>query len=920
VPKRPRSSAAVLVLILAGPAIAQQSPAPQQAAAAPAAAPAADTGEGEEIVVTAGRPRGAVSGDIQPEVQLGPQDIRAYGASSLADLLQQLSPQTRSGRGRGGEQPVVLINGKRVSGFSEIRNIPPEAIQRVDVLPEEVALSYGYRADQRVINFVLRPRFRAVTGEAEVGGPTAGGRSEVELDASILRVDGDSRLLVDLELNQSSRLLESSRSILQSEPERPYAVQGNITGLTSGSEIDPALSALAGATVTVAAVPPSAAIAAPSLQAFVPGANAPNVTDTGQFRTLLPETRNLSAGVSLARPLSQFVQLTLSARAEGSSSQSRLGLATADLLIPSGNPFSPFGTDVRLASLASAPGPLIRDSDSWSGRLAAALNGDSAGWRWSLTASHDHGQATTLTDRSLDTSDVQQRLLALDPGTNPFAVNAVNGPVRQDRATSNSDRSTVEAVANGRILDLPAGSLATTFKLGLDHRDLESQTRRDALSIASDLDRTQATAQASIDVPIASSRRDVLAFLGDLSLNANVSADHFSDFGTLFTWGGGVTWRPIEAMQLVGSFTSEEGAPTIQQLGNPLVSTPNVRVFDYVQGETVEITQIDGGNPDLAADSRRVLKLGGRLTPIKDTDLTLTADYVDSRITGSISGFPTPTAEIEAAFPQRFLRDADGRLLVIDNRPVNFESSERRELRWGVNVSERLEPSKAEREAMAKRRAEFEARRKEAQAAGKPVPELPAWMRQAPAGGQGGRPTGGGGGPRGFGGGGFAEGRLQFSFYHTWRFADSINIRDGVPPLDLLNGSATGSLGGTPRHLLEGRVAANKNGLGGRISVNWQSGTEVLVSPGGPPSPDDLAFSSLATVNLRLFADLGQRWSLLRKAPWLRGTRVSVGVDNLFDARLDVRNRAGEVPLSYQPDLIDPTGRRIEVSIRKLFF
>ncbi|MGJ3629017.1 hypothetical protein AB5I41_23055 [Sphingomonas sp. MMS24-JH45] len=48
------------------------------------------------------------------------------------------APQTRSGRGAGGP-PVVLVNGRRVSGFQEIRDLPTEAIQRVDILPEEVA-------------------------------------------------------------------------------------------------------------------------------------------------------------------------------------------------------------------------------------------------------------------------------------------------------------------------------------------------------------------------------------------------------------------------------------------------------------------------------------------------------------------------------------------------------------------------------------------------------------------------------------------------------------------------------------------------------------------------------------------------------------------------------------------------------------
>ena len=39
----------------------------------------------------------------------------------------------------------------------------------------------------------------------------------------------------------------------------------------------------------------------------------------------------------------------------------------------------------------------------------------------------------------------------------------------------------------------------------------------------------------------------------------------------------------------------------------------------------------------------------------------------------------------------------------------------------------------------------------------------------------------------------------------------------------------------------------------------------------------------------------------------------------MFDAKPKVRNAAGDVPLTYQPDLLDPLGRTIGITIRKLF-
>ena len=43
--------------------------------------------------------------------------------------------------------------------YRELRDIPIEAVSRVDILPAEVALKYGYPPDQKVVNVVLQNRF-----------------------------------------------------------------------------------------------------------------------------------------------------------------------------------------------------------------------------------------------------------------------------------------------------------------------------------------------------------------------------------------------------------------------------------------------------------------------------------------------------------------------------------------------------------------------------------------------------------------------------------------------------------------------------------------------------------------------------------------------------------------------------------------
>ena len=180
-------------------------------------------------------------------------------------------------------------------------------------------------------------------------------------------------------------------------------------------------------------------------------------------------------------------------------------------------------------------------------------------------------------------------------------------------------------------------------------------------------------------------------------------------------------------------------------------------------------------------------------------------------------------------------------------------------------------------------------------------------------GGRGGFGVGGRGGGGGFFGGG-SRGRLQFSLTDTITLTDEVSIGPGLPKIDYLHGDAAGSTGGTPQHRVEAQAGWSNNGLGARLSANWRSGTTVDTLDG-----DDLRFSPLATFDLRLFANPGDIPELTLKHPWLRGTQVRLEVNNILNSRPKVRDSLGEVPSNYQSDLLDPLGRTIMISFRKLF-
>jgi outer membrane receptor protein involved in Fe transport len=104
------------------------------------------------------------------------------------------------------------------------------------------------------------------------------------------------------------------------------------------------------------------------------------------------------------------------------------------------------------------------------------------------------------------------------------------------------------------------------------------------------------------------------------------------------------------------------------------------------------------------------------------------------------------------------------------------------------------------------------------------------------------------------------------------------------------------------------------NGLGARISANYRTGTTVDTLTG-----NDLHFSPLATFDLRLFANPGDIPEIAVKHAWLRGTQVRLEVTNVFNSRPEVRAALGNAPLNFQPGLLDPLGRTVMISFRKLF-
>lgn len=580
-------------LMLPGSALAQKGAAP----APPPSAP-----EPDDIVVSGKALPGAVIGDIPPENRLTPADIAAYGVGTVNELLDQIADQTQSDQGRGSSGPVILVNGRRISGINEIGDLPTEAIARVDILPEEVALKYGYSATQKVVNIILRRRFRARVANLGAGAATDGGGGNGTGDIGYTRIHDNQRLNIVARAKASAALLESARGIIP-DPESTDPV----AQLAS----DPA------------------------------------------WRTLSPSTRNYTLNGTYAYQISP--KITASFNANGGYQTSR-GLVGA----------------APLSGVANDPDALRglrQDSDSYSAHGGVTLNADiTASWRLSFTGTYDHSDVRADTDRFQ------------------------NDMLRGQHSTSITNSAGASLLATGPLFSLPAGKVRTSFSVSGNASRLSTAN---TLPIggpggAGGATRSTGTVQMSLDVPLTSRKTGFLGAIGTLTANVNGALNQVSGYGTLGNLGYGLNWSPRTGISIIASVNEDRLAPTLQQLQAPLLIVPNVRIYDFTTGETVQVSQITGGNPALKADDRHVFKLGFSLKPVSRIDLTLNANFMSSRIVNPIGSLSGASPAAQSAFPTRFIRDDDGDLVSIDARPLNFAREDREQVRWGIVFSQVL--------------------------------------------------------------------------------------------------------------------------------------------------------------------------------------------------------------------------------------
>ncbi len=805
--------------------------------------------DGDSIVVTGERLRGQLQVEQAPILELNEADVAGIGANSIAEILQVIAPQTSSSRRRGGGgRPAILVNGLRISSFRELRSYPPEAIRKVEVLPEEVAVKFGFSADQRVVNLILKDNFSSREIEFEYEGPSEGGYLAREAEFTLLKLDSGKRLNVTAEVRDTSTLTESERDIIQTE----------------------------GSSSLVAGDP-----------------------DPAQFRSLVDDSLDIEATVNwTSSNLDNGSLFSLNGTYEREQRTRLSGLNSALLTNPDGiEAFRVFGEETPLRTRVS--------SDSFS--AGSTYSRPMGLFQFTATSDANWSQTKTRIDKAFDPRALIDAALlgdlALD-GALP-----ANADAGFDTANNRNLSTTNQITLRGSPLMLPAGEVSTTFDGGFDWKRIESEDSRTAADTK--LTRARWEVGTNVSIPIAE-RGGAWGAIGDVSISFSGGLEELSDFGTLIDANTGLNWGVTDGLDLSANYIYTQVAPSLTQLGSPEIQTLNVPVFDFVAGQTVLATVITGGNQDLQAETQKDWKFAANWRVPLIENSRLTAEYVRNRSSNVTSAFPSVTQAIEAAFPDRIVRDGSGQLIEVDRRPITFESTRSKRLVFGFTT--RGSFGKASPGGRPDGAGRGNAGRPPAPDGQNPKPTEGAKPNATAPAAEGRGAARGGAGVirRGFGRDG--RGRYFVNLTHSVELDNVILIAANAPVLDQLDGDTTQTLG-FPRHTTSMRAGIFRKGKGLRVTADYTGSARVNGS--GLPGSSDLSIDDLLTIDLRLFVNLGE--VLKKPDTFLDDLRLAFRADNVFNARRNVRDENGAVPLAFQPGLLDPTGRFIGIDIRKIF-
>jgi iron complex outermembrane recepter protein len=257
-----------------------------------------------------------------------------------------------------------------------------------------------------------------------------------------------------------------------------------------------------------------------------------------------------------------------------------------------------------------------------------------------------------------------------------------------------------DAQLQGSLFSLPGGD--ATVAAGIDIRKEKYKFNGDdrvanarPIIIAAPFDDGNALPSAKRDIKAAYAEL-LLPLTKELEITGAVRTDEYSGFGRTTNPKASLRYRPVESLLVRGSYSTGFRVPTFNQIYNG-VSIALYTGRDLVDPETCPTGRVDGTKPgcgvvtpeianggkqDLGPEKAKMASVGFVFEPFSAFSVGLDWWKIEKTDTIQILSL-TQLIDNYGLFRGNFIRDAGGRLVLIDNRFVNAGATSTQ----GVEVS-----------------------------------------------------------------------------------------------------------------------------------------------------------------------------------------------------------------------------------------
>jgi len=642
---------------------------PQQTSdAAPAATDdgPSEAAEDGEVVVTGTLLRGVAPTGTNV-VSLKREDIVATGASSANDLLASIPqvgnfnyvpsgsgdisipivrPNIRNLGASGGTTTLVLMNGRRIVGAGVLQTsvdpsiIPPDLIERVEVVPDGGSAIYGSDAIGGVINFITRKRFDGIGANLRYG--FADDYQTVEGNLTVGKDWGTGSIYASYAYAWHDNILGIDRDYVRAD----HSARG-------GQDLRAFTCSPGNFTVG------SVSHAAPGLQP-----NTANRCDTNDFADVYPRERRHAVFAGLTQALSDSVDFQATAywaRRDTTRLNATPGF-TGTILFT--NPhYRPIGfapAQSVAISFADAFGESMESRarfDSWG--VSPSLSIDLSD-RWELRAEANYGHSysqvreptinATAATIALAGTTLATALNPYDPGASNPAVLAA---IRDFENYGHADQELFQtrAILDGRIATIAGGDIrlaigAEYFFEKLD--SLVSLDRRNVFTNAmgSVTSRNVKSVFAEALIPLVGAGNGMPG-LRAFQISGSIRHDSYDDVGGTTNPKIGFNYKPFDDLLIRGNYGTSFHAPSLADttsladaraqilLFSPF-RAPGSSPFDILRPTII----LAGGSPDLTPEKAKTWSVGVDWTPKAVPGLVASATYYNVRFTDAISAPP----------------------------------------------------------------------------------------------------------------------------------------------------------------------------------------------------------------------------------------------------------------------------------------